>query len=228
MGERKFVVVISLLISLSVHVAVIYAIIIMVTKHQGYGPAVTYIDINSIDEVSPSVPPVIKQAQHSTPVSSEQQLSDPDAGVTEEPPVSQSPPAASPDPGILTSSLGKGMVNGYFSSFADGKNLRDDIRDYYFVLLEKINNAWWVKAATLKESASKSGVLFFAIGRDGELIDASLQKSTGSRAVDAAIIAVVKEVSPFPPLPDSYPFSRFQAPLKITAPLRLFNTGNQE
>jgi protein TonB len=123
----------------------------------------------------------------------------------------------------MATSLGRGMTSGYFSSFAEGKNLRDDIREYYFMLLEKINTKWWLKAETLKETASNDGVALFVIARDGTLIELKLTKSTGSREVDIAIIEVLKDMAPFPALPANYTPDKFLAPLRIAAPLHLFS-----
>ena len=129
-------------------------------------------------------------------------------------------------PDILATPLGLGMTNGYFSSLADGRTLREDIRGYYFDILEKINKRWWQKAGTLAEVAQQDSIIEILIGRDGKLIDVRQMRSTGSREVDRALIDAITEVAPFPPLPDSYEPQMFQAPLKISKPSHLFGVRN--
>lgn len=127
---------------------------------------------------------------------------------------------------ILATPLGLGMANGYFSSLAEGRTLRKDIRGYYFDILEKINHRWWQKAGALTEVALQDGIIEVVIGRDGKLFDVRQMRSTGSREVDRAIIDAITEAEPFPPLPASYEPGIFQAPLKISKPSHLFGVRN--
>jgi hypothetical protein len=125
---------------------------------------------------------------------------------------------------VLVTPLGRGMANGFFTTLAEGRSLHDDIRGYYFELLERINDRWWQKAATLKESAWRNGVAEVVIGRDGTLYQVRLVNDTGSSEVDRAIIEVLTGASPFSPLPASYGPELFNAPLKFTAPSNLFRS----
>ncbi|MGB9082157.1 MAG: TonB family protein, partial [Desulfuromonadaceae bacterium] len=216
-----------LVISLALHLAAVIAVLLASTQ-RSYGPVVTYIDINSSAEsVSRAAPVIHSPSPHSEIIKDEQPAIVPenssDSPKTEAPPETVQPPV----PGILATSLGRGMASGYFSSLGEGKNLRDDIREYYFLVLEKVNSRWWLKAETLKEAALHDGMVEFLVGRDGTLIDSRLLKSTGSREVDRAIIEVLKEAAPFPPLPASYDPDLFRAPLKIAAPLHLFSVRSQ-
>lgn len=127
---------------------------------------------------------------------------------------------------ILATPLGLGMVNGYFSSLADGRTLREDIRGYYFDIVERINQRWWQNAGTLKETAQQDGIIEIMIDRDGKLSDMRQVRSTGSREVDRAIIDAITGAAPFPPLPVSFERGIFQAPLKISKPLHLFGVRN--
>lgn len=220
---RKVLARVCLVISLAIHVVAI-ALILLASTQRDIGPKVTYIDINSISESAPPATPVIhspspqpENIKAEEPVPLPEKPSEPTKAET---PVTPVQPTVQE---VKTTSLGRGIASGYFTSFAEGKNLRDDIREYYFVLLEKINHQWWLKAETLRETAARDGVVIFVIGRDGTLMEVQLSKSTGSREVDRAIVEVLKSASPFPPLPASYPLGGFRAPLKIAAPLHLFS-----
>jgi protein TonB len=126
---------------------------------------------------------------------------------------------------VLATPLGRGMANGFFSTLAEGRTLRDDIRGYYFELLERINDRWWQRAATLKDSARRDGIAEVVISRDGTLYEVRLISDTGSREVDRAIIDVLSGASPFSALPASYEPNLFHAPLKFTAPSNLFKAS---
>lgn len=221
---RKVIVGACLVISLTIHIATVVAVMLASTQ-RNIGPAVTYIDIESIADSAPLATPVIHSP---TPrpenVEAEQPVSLPENHSDSTNAEAPTEPVKLPVPEILATQLGRGMANGYFSSFGEGKNLRDDIREYYFVVLEKVNSLWWVKAETLKSTASQDGKVEFLVGRDGTLLDLRLSKSTGSREVDRAIIEVLKEMDPFPSLPASYALDMFRAPLKITAPSHLFSS----
>lgn len=222
--SRKVVVWICLVLSLAIHLVAIITVIVA-TMQRNPGPTVTYIDINSIADSSPSAAPVI----HSPAPQPEQVTSEEPAPLAEAHVDSAAAEAPAPAPAqpqtaeVLATSLGRGMASGYFSSLADGRNLRDDIREYYFKVLEMINSRWWLRAETLKETAFRDGIVEFVVSRDGTLMDLRLSKSTGSRDVDRAIIEVLKDSAPFPPLPESYGLDMFRAPLKIAAPLHLFS-----
>ena len=131
---------------------------------------------------------------------------------------------AQPDP--LTTPLGLGLANGYFSSLAEGKTLREDTREYYFEILRIINESWWQKARTLKDVARRDGVAEIMIGRDGNLYNVKLIRDTGSMEANRAIIEALSAAAPFPPLPASYEPEVFLAPLKLAAPLHLFSLRN--
>lgn len=221
---RKAVAGACLVVSLTIHILAIIAVL-LASRQSSYRTPVTYIDMESVaDSAPPATTPVIHSpAPLPEKIETEQPLPLPENPSDESKTEAAETPVLSSAAEVMATSLGRGMTSGYFSSFAEGKNLREDIREYYFTLLEKINTRWWLKAETLKESALQDGVALFVIGRDGMIIDLKLTQSTGSREVDLAIIEVLKATAPFPALPASYTSDRFLAPLRIAAPLRLFS-----
>ncbi|MBT1073549.1 TonB C-terminal domain-containing protein [Pelotalea chapellei] len=145
----------------------------------------------------------------------------------EEMPVTVPAAPATVSPEVLSTPLGLGMAHGFFKSLAEGRTLRDEIRVYYFEILEKINTSWWQKAGTLKESVHQDGIIDISIGPDGVLQEARLVSTTGSAEVDRAIIEILKEASPFTPPPVSFGQDSFRAPLRIAAPSNLFRLGGK-
>lgn len=132
---------------------------------------------------------------------------------------------AAPTPDIGATPLGLGMSHGFVSSLGDGVTLRADIRDYYLLLVERINKQWWEKAGTLKEAIRQDGSAVLVILRDGTLVDRRINRGTGSVEADRALLESIDKSAPMPPLPESYERDVFTAPLKISAPLQLFRSA---
>lgn len=128
---------------------------------------------------------------------------------------------------IRKTPLGLGMAYGFVSSLGNGATLREDIREYYLVLVEKINKVWWERAAELSNSIVQDGVVVVAVQHDGTLLGRGISRSTGSPEVDQALLESIDKASPLPPLPASYGQNVFSAPLKITAPSRLLGATTQ-
>ncbi|MDR3579836.1 MAG: TonB C-terminal domain-containing protein [Oryzomonas sp.] len=143
----------------------------------------------------------------------------------------QAPPAAQPSPKgkapeemkeLMTTPLGLGMTYGYVSSLGEGNSLREDIRGYYFELVERINREWWKRAVGLKEPIRQDGIIELYLRPDGSIISQRMYQGTGSQEADQILQDVIKAVSPLPPLPASFDRDMFLAPLRIKAPSYLF------
>ncbi|MEI6205478.1 MAG: TonB C-terminal domain-containing protein [Desulfuromonadales bacterium] len=145
-------------------------------------------------------------------------------------PAPEQPPASTGssanDAGFMSTQLGLGMTHGFFSSLADGRSLRDEIRGYYFEMVEKINREWWDKAGLLKESLHQDGIFELLVQRDGTIVSIRMTQGTGSSEADRLLMQIINSASPFTPLPPTYDLSLFRAPLRIKAPSFLFRLGN--
>jgi periplasmic protein TonB len=129
----------------------------------------------------------------------------------------------SPD-AVHESSIGLGMISGHFASFAEGETLKDDIRVYYFSLMRRINEAWWTSGAA-KGLFGNAAAVNLVISREGKVIACNLLESSGNREQDKALLAAVRMAEPLPPLPDSYLWPTFSAPVRFVPPLRLMFPG---
>jgi len=142
----------------------------------------------------------------------------------EQPMESTSGPAK--EGGLMSTPLGLGMTHGYFSGLADGRTLRDDIRGYYFEMVEKINREWWDKAGLLKEPLRRDGIFELLVQRDGTIVSIRVLQGSGSKEADRLLAEIIRKASPLPPLPPSYELDLFRAPLRIKAPSFLFRITN--
>ncbi|WP_298435204.1 energy transducer TonB [Geobacter sp.] len=122
------------------------------------------------------------------------------------------------------SSLSLGMSRGFFRSLADGDTLRSDIKEYYFTLVQRINEQWWGVAEQRRtEPGRQEALVTIVLKRDGEILDVRLIKSSGNPEYDRMILNALQSATPLPPLPESYPGEYFQAPFRLVAPSGLLS-----
>jgi len=127
-------------------------------------------------------------------------------------------PRPSP-PQANAASLSLGLTRGFFRSLADGETLREDVREYYFELVERVNAQWWATATSAAmEPGRHEALVTITVRKSGELLDVRLVKSSGSTEYDRLIMDALQAASNLPPLPESYPGEFFQAPLRLMAP----------
>jgi len=131
--------------------------------------------------------------------------------------------AAAQPAAMQDASLGLSITSGYFSSIGEGETLRDDIRVYYFEMLRRINEKWWLNRES-RQAGRKSAVFYLVIARNGAIVDKMLMESSGNPAGDRAMLQALEAANPLPPLPDTYRGDFFQAPLRFNMPLNLLES----
>jgi protein TonB len=120
--------------------------------------------------------------------------------------------------------IGLGMLTGQFGSFAEGESLKDDIREYYFTLMRRVNEVWWLTGAERSRLAGGASITM-VITREGRLASCELLESSGDRAHDHLLLETLKKAEPLPPLPASYRWPTFNAPVRFIPPLGLMLPG---
>lgn len=217
----------ALTLSVVLHVGAALAIIIAGSFGTGGQSSSRFV----IEDVSfaPSItapkttvtPPAAQPAMTEPTQSPDQETAKPAAEAAPEQ-SAESTARAGQEGGVMSTPLGLGMTHGYFSGLADGRTLRDDIRGYYFEMVEKINKEWWEKAGLLKEPLRQDGIFELLIQRDGTIVSIRILQGTGLVEADRLLTEIIKKASPLPPLPDTYNLELFRAPLRIKAPSFLF------
>ncbi len=112
------------------------------------------------------------------------------------------------------------MTRGYFRSLAEGETLRDDIRMYYFSMLQNINEKWWLDES-IDRKGIKEVVIDIIVAKNGEIVAKQLIRGSGNAAYDNSVLKALEAASPLPPLPESYHGDFFQAPIRLVPPLNL-------
>jgi periplasmic protein TonB len=131
--------------------------------------------------------------------------------------------AASQPEAVQDASVGLSITSGYFGTIGEGESLRDDIREYYFEMLRRINAKWWLNRENPQGGRNRA-VFYLVIARDGTIVERMMMTSSGNPAYDRAMMRTLEASSPLPPLPESYRGDFFQAPLRFNVPLNLLNS----
>ncbi|HZV83300.1 MAG TPA: TonB family protein [Geobacteraceae bacterium] len=138
--------------------------------------------------------------------------------------VSDTLKSAAVTPGAVhQSSIGLGITSGYFGSFAEGETLRDEIREYYFTLMRRINEVWWTHSAS--NPALRGASFILVVSREGKVVACNLIESSGNPQNDQMLQETVKLAEPLPPFPASFPDQLFNAPIRFVPPLNLMVPG---
>lgn len=119
-------------------------------------------------------------------------------------------------------SFSLGLVNGHFGTIADGKSLRDDMREYYLSMLRTINEKWWVDGSRYERVGG--AIINIVIARNGEIVRANMLQSSGNPAYDRAMLKALEGASPVPPLPANFIGGYFTAPIRFNPPLNLLSS----
>lgn len=217
----------TLVLSLALHLAFALATFLLPGHLARLAPE----QIVMVDLTDPALP--IPQEIHPTtvkrpasPVHQQMEIPSPGTKIISEPPT---PPVeeftSPPPPQTEATSLSLGLTRGFFRSLSDGETLNGDVREYYFKLVEQVNEQWWTAAnGTNVEPGQQEALVTIIVRKNGEILSAQLVKSSGSYEYDRMIMNTLQNASNLPPLPASYPGEFFQAPLRLLAPRgRLFS-----
>ena len=128
---------------------------------------------------------------------------------------------------LAQSSLGLGLSLGYFSSLAEGRTLRDDIKQYYFALLRKVNEQWWLTGAGSIRTP-RIPIITVVLARNGDLVERFIEQGSGDQEYDKKILQAVDAAAPFLPLPPTFQDAFFAVPIRMVAPLNLLLPGANE
>lgn len=121
---------------------------------------------------------------------------------------------------VNKASVGLGITRGYFRSLGEGATLREDIQEYYFELLQTINERWWLDK-NINRKGIRELVLNVIISRDGTIVAKELIRSSGDVNYDKAVLNALDGAGQLPPLPSSFTGDLFVAPIRLVAPLYL-------
>lgn len=193
--------------------------LLLLQPHRGRDmtPSIPVFDLQMTNPGIPS--PAVKSRAALPAATAEPEV--PAPAVNEEQ-ATQNTAATTPEE-LRKNSIGLGLTNGYFSGIGEGETLRDDVREYYFTMLQQINEKWWLQPGS-RQGAAGNAVVNLLIARDGVIVRSFLVQGSGNPVFDRQILQAVAAANPLPPLPESYQGDLFVAPLRFKAPLSLMSS----
>lgn len=218
-----------LAISLAVHAICALILIGGQSGRQGT-PTINYLDLtmSELQSIQASSKPAT-QAAEMTPLSQKGEIPEEQTPVTPSETeqlrqnLQNAVNSATEQPEAMQKfSFGLGLVNGHFGTIADGKTLRDDMREYYLSMLRTINEKWWVDGS--KYQGIGGAIINIVIARNGEIVRANMLQSSGNPAYDRAMLKSLEDASPVPPLPADFNGAYFMAPIRFNPPLNLLSS----
>jgi len=75
---------------------------------------------------------------------------------------------------------------------------------YHTEVWQRIRSHWIVPEALIKSTRGLEAIVVITIGRNGSLLSARLEKSSGNSRYDLTALRAVKKAAPYPPLPIGY------------------------
>lgn len=212
----------TLTLSLALHLALAVVAVLLPGRVALFAPErIVMVDLS---DASPQLPQVSRNTTAvqppASPLQREMSLPSPTEKILPaSPPTPVEEVSPPPPPQAAGSSLSLGLTRGFFRSLADGETLRGDVRDYYFALVERVNEQWWsAGGGTDVEPGRREALVTITVRKSGEIFDVRLVKSSGNDEYDRMVIDAIQAASHLPPLPESYPGEFFQAPLRLMAP----------
>lgn len=214
-----------LMMSFLIHVAV--SACFLFSKYQGTaGRSMTYLDLS----MTAPATPVTSKAEKVAPAPSTQRpihlpptdlpTTTPEFDKLQNDMQQNLASAGAKQETVQQASLGLGITRGFFRSLAEGETLRDDIRMYYFSMLQNINEKWWIDK-NIDRKGIREVVMNIIVARNGEIVAKQLIRGSGNAAYDKEVLKALEAAGPLPPLPESYNGDFFQAPIRLVPPLNL-------
>jgi len=95
-----------------------------------------------------------------------------------------------------------------FVNPADAYGQRKSQEDYLWTVVRQISQHRYYPKSSRENSEEGMVVTLVTIARDGRLIGATISRSSGYRNLDNAVLDVIRQASPYPPLPNDLPGDR--------------------
>ncbi len=211
----------TLVLSLALHIAFALTTFLLPGRLTRLAPEqIVMVDLNDANLPLPQENRKAIAQPPAPAIRQQMELPSPDAKILPAPPetpVEETVPQAPPQPEAASLSLG--LTRGFFRSISDGETLNGDVREYYFKLVERVNEQWWAAAGgTNVEPGQQEALVTIIVKKNGEIFSARLVRSSGSNEYDRMIMNTLQNTSNLPPLPAGYKGEFFQAPLRLLAP----------
>jgi len=95
-------------------------------------------------------------------------------------------------------------------------NLR--FSQYYQSIYAKVYQAWTLPEYVIEKEGSREAIVTIKVQRDGKILSAVFEKTSGNQQFDASVMNAIKKANPLPPLPDDFRESFLEIGVRFTPP----------
>ena len=107
--------------------------------------------------------------------------------------------------GVPGGTGGGGMANLRFSQ-------------YYQSIYAKVYQAWTLPEYVIEKEGSREAIVAIRVQRDGKILSAIFEKTSGNQQFDASVMNAIKKANPLPPLPDDFRESVLEIGIRFIPP----------
>jgi len=126
--------------------------------------------------------------------------------------------AETPGPATQTDGAGAGVPGGVPGGTGGGGMANLRFSQYYQSIYEKVYQSWTLPEYIMEKEGSREAIVTIKVQRDGKILSAVFEKTSGNQQFDASVMNAIKKANPLPPLPDDFRESFLEIGVRFTPP----------
>jgi len=112
--------------------------------------------------------------------------------------------AETPGPVAQSEGAGAGVPGGVPGGTGGGGMANLRFSQYYQSIYEKVYQSWTLPEYIMEKEGSREAIVTIKVQRDGKILSAVFEKTSGNQQFDASVMNAIKKANPLPPLPDDF------------------------
>jgi len=112
--------------------------------------------------------------------------------------------AETPGPAAQSEGAGAGVPGGVPGGTGGGGMANLRFSQYYQSIYEKVYQSWTLPEYIMEKEGSREAIVTIKVQRDGKILSAVFEKTSGNQQFDASVMNAIKKANPLPPLPDDF------------------------
>jgi TolA protein len=126
--------------------------------------------------------------------------------------------AETPGADTQTDSAGSGVPGGVPGGTGGGGMANLRFSQYYQSIYAKVYQAWTLPEYVIEKEGSREAIVAITVQRDGKILSAIFEKTSGNQQFDASVMNAIKKANPLPPLPDDFRESVLEIGIRFIPP----------
>ena len=126
--------------------------------------------------------------------------------------------AETPGAAAQTEGAGAGVPGGVPGGTGGGGMANLRFSQYYQSIYAKVYQAWTLPEYVIEKEGSREAIVAITVQRDGKILSAIFEKTSGNQQFDASVMNAIKKANPLPPLPDDFRESVLEIGIRFIPP----------